>query len=99
MDPVSCRMRLESLLTIGLYIRQDAFQLWLRFLFRPVLFLYLYNVTPQTFALIQKYYELKDALDDETYTRIEPLLTTLLGLTSEVSFIEGFNAYKMIIQS
>ena len=52
MDPVSCRMRLESLLTIGLYIRQDAFQLWLRFLFRPVLFLYLYNVTPQTFALI-----------------------------------------------
>ena len=54
MDPVSCRMHLESLLTIGLYIRQDAFQLWLRFLFRPVLFLYLYNVTPQTFALIQK---------------------------------------------
>ena len=54
MDPVSCRMRLESLLTIGLYIRQDAFQLWLRFLFRPVLFLYLYNVTPQTFVLIRK---------------------------------------------
>ena len=27
MDTVSCRIQLESLLTIGLYIRQDAFQL------------------------------------------------------------------------
>lgn len=47
----------------------------------------------------KKYYELKQALDEETYMRIEPLLTTLLGLTSEVSFTEGFNAYKMIIKS
>ena len=55
MDPVSCRMRLESLLTFGLYIRQDAFQLWARFLFRPVLFLFLYDITPQTFVLILKF--------------------------------------------
>ena len=55
MDPVSCTMRLESLLTIGLYIRQDASQLWARFLFRPVLFLFLYDFTPQSFVLIQKF--------------------------------------------
>ena len=60
---------------------------------------YLENDCLSSPEIDKKYYELKDALDDETYTRIEPLLTTLLGLTSEVSFIEGFNTYKMIIQS
>ena len=79
MDPVSCRMHLESLLTIGLYIRQDAFQLWLRFLFRPVLFLYLYNVTPQTFALIQKYLKEKiESFTSEETNQFEERLENLL---------------------
>ena len=46
----------------------------------------------------EKYYELIQSLGDETYAKIEPLLTALLGLTSEISFTEGFNAYKMIIR-
>ena len=60
---------------------------------------YLENKRLTTPEIEEKYYELIQSLGDETYTKIEPLLTALLGLTSEISFTEGFNAYKMIIRS
>ena len=60
---------------------------------------YLENNYFSTPEIDKKYDELKQALGDEVYAEIEPILTTLLSLTSEVSFTEGFNAYKMIVKS
>ena len=60
---------------------------------------YLENNRFSTPEIDQQYYEIIDALGDEVYEKIEPLLTTLLALTTEVSFTEGFNACKMIIRS
>ena len=60
---------------------------------------YLENKRLSTPEIKEKYNELRQALGDEVYAEIEPILTTLLCLTSEISFTEGFNAYKMIIRS
>ena len=42
--------------------------------------------------------EIEQMFDSETFMKLEPRLTKLLGAQSEIAFIAGFNAHKLISQ-
>ena len=89
MYPVSCRMHLESLLTIGLYIRQDAFQLWARFLFCPLPILVPLAYHPTNFCIDPFFTKEESEDNNENAARLSDV-TNKAYLVSTESYLEFY---------